>query len=107
MPALQRLHEDLGDDGLRIVAISVDAAPGVLGRFGEPGGNVEEFTQRFSLTFSVLHDPSGNIQDRYRVTGLPTTYLIDREGRIRRKVIGAAAWDEPAMSDQIRTLLEN
>jgi peroxiredoxin len=106
MPALQRLHENLGDDGLRIVAVSVDAAPGVLGRFGERGGDVAEFTQRFGLTFPVLHDPSGGIQDRYQVTGLPTTYLIDRDGRIRRKVIGAAAWDEPVMADQIRTIME-
>jgi peroxiredoxin len=107
MPALQRLHENLGSRGLRIVAVSVDAAPGVFGRFGQQGGNVAEFTQRFGLTFPVLHDPSGGIQDRYQVSGLPTTYLIDRDGRIRRKVIGAVAWDEPAMADQIRTMLEN
>ena len=107
MPALQRLHEQLGDRGLSIVAVSVDAAPGMLGPFGQPGGDVAEFVSRFGLTFPVLHDASGRIQDRYQVNGLPTTFLIDREGRIRRKVIGAAAWDEPPMADQIRQLLES
>jgi len=106
MPALQRLHEELGDDGLRIVAVSVDAPSGVIGAFGEAGGDVREFVDRLGLSFTVLHDPSGGIQARYQVNGLPTTYVIDREGRIRRKVLGAAAWDEPPLSDEIRKLVE-
>lgn len=107
MPALQRLHEQLGADGLSIVAVSVDAAAGAIGAFGRPGGNVAEFRDRFGLTFAVLHDPSGDIQSRYQVNGLPTTFLIDRDGRIRRKVLGAAEWDEPRFADEIRQLLED
>jgi cytochrome c biogenesis protein CcmG, thiol:disulfide interchange protein DsbE len=106
MPALQRLHEVLGGRGLSIVAVSVDAPTGGFGVFGQPGGDVREFVERFGLTFEVLHDPSGRIQSRYQVNGLPTTFLIDREGRIRRKVLGAAEWDMPAFADDIRRLLE-
>jgi cytochrome c biogenesis protein CcmG, thiol:disulfide interchange protein DsbE len=106
MPALQRLHEELHDRGLRIVAVSVDAPRGVIGAFGQPGGNVRDFVDEFGLTFTVLHDPSGRIQSRYQVNGLPTTYIIDRDGRIRRKVLGAAEWDRAAFADQIRDLLE-
>lgn len=106
MPALQRLHEELGDEGLRVVAVSVDAPGGVIGAFGEPGGDVREFVERLRLSFMVLHDPSGGIQAPYQVNGLPTTYVIDRSGRIRRKVLGAAAWDEPPLVDEIRKLVE-
>jgi cytochrome c biogenesis protein CcmG, thiol:disulfide interchange protein DsbE len=106
MPALQRLHEELGDKGLRVVAVSVDAAPGVIGPFGESGGNVSDFVDRLGLTFTVLHDPSGRIESRYQVNGLPTTYVIDRDGRIQRKVLGAREWDEPPLADQIRQLVE-
>lgn len=106
MPALQRLHEELGDQGLRVVAVSVDAPQGVIGPFGEPGGNVSEFIADLGLTFTVLHDPSGGIESRYQVNGLPTTYVIDREGRIQRKVLGAREWDEPPLADQIRQLVE-
>jgi cytochrome c biogenesis protein CcmG, thiol:disulfide interchange protein DsbE len=106
MPALQRLHEQLGDRGLSIVAVSVDAPAGGLGPFGQPGGDVAEFRDRFQLTFDVLHDPSGRIQSRYQVNGLPTTFIIDREGRIRRKVLGAAEWDQPRYADEIRRILE-
>ena len=107
MPALQRLHEELGGDGLRIVAVSVDAPAGVAGAFGEPGGDVRGFVERFGLTFTVLHDPSGGIESRYQVNGLPTTFVIDRQGRIRRKVLGAREWDQPALADQVRELLED
>jgi peroxiredoxin len=106
MPALQRLHEELADDGLRVVAVSVDAPPGVLGSFGERGGNVSEFVESLGLTFTVLHDPTGRIESRYQVYGLPTTFVIDREGRIRNKVLGARDWDEPPLADQIRQLVE-
>lgn len=106
MPALQRLHEELGDQGLRVVAVSVDAPQGVVGPFGEPGGDVIEFVENLGLTFTVLHDPSGGIESRYQVNGLPTTYVIDREGRIQRKVLGAREWDEPPLADQIRQLVE-
>jgi cytochrome c biogenesis protein CcmG, thiol:disulfide interchange protein DsbE len=107
MPALQRLHEALGDRGLSIVAVSVDAPAGGLGLFGQPGGDVRAFRDRFGLTFPVLHDPSGGIQARYQVNGLPTTYIIGRDGRIQRKVLGAAEWDTAAFADQIRALLES
>jgi peroxiredoxin len=102
MPALQRLHQALSADGLRIVAVSVDDVP--LG--GTDHAAINDFIQRFGLTFTVLHDPSGKIQRVYQTKGLPSTYLIDREGRIRGKVLGAAAWDEPHYADEIRRLLE-
>ncbi|MEX0907152.1 MAG: TlpA disulfide reductase family protein [Gemmatimonadota bacterium] len=98
MPALQRLHEELGDAGLRVVAVSVDA--------GGAGGDVRDFVDRFRLTFTVLHDPSGEIQTEYQVHGLPMTYLIGRDGRIISRTLGAAAWDEPPLADEIRRIVE-
>jgi peroxiredoxin len=106
MPALQRLHEALADDGLSIVAVSVDAPPALTNVMGAFSGDIQAFADHFGLTFTVLHDPSGRIQSRYQVNGLPTTFLIDREGRVRRKVLGAAEWDEPRFADEIRAMLE-
>ncbi|MBR9990827.1 MAG: TlpA family protein disulfide reductase [Gemmatimonadetes bacterium] len=106
MPALQRLHEELSDAGLRVVAVSVDAPAGVVGSFGESGGDVAGFVESLGLTFTVLHDPTGRIESRYQVYGLPTTYIIDRQGRIQRKELGARDWDEPPLADQIRQLVE-
>jgi peroxiredoxin len=101
MPALQRLHDRLEDRGLSVVAVSVDA--------GGPGVAVEDdvraFIDRFGLTFTVLRDASGRIEDVFGVPGLPTTFIIDRDGRIRRKVLGAREWDDPALATEIESLL--
>jgi peroxiredoxin len=106
MPALQRLHEELADDGLRVVAVSVDAPLGIAGAFGGEGGNVKEFAERYGLTFTVLHDPAGRIESRYQVAGLPTTFIIGRDGRIHGRELGAREWDRPPLADRIRRLLE-
>jgi cytochrome c biogenesis protein CcmG, thiol:disulfide interchange protein DsbE len=106
MPALQRLHEALAGEGLSIVAVSVDAPPTLGNVMGAFSGDIRAFADSFGLTFTVLHDPSGRIQSRYQVNGLPTTFLIDRDGLVRRKVMGAAEWDDARFADQIRAMLE-
>jgi cytochrome c biogenesis protein CcmG, thiol:disulfide interchange protein DsbE len=107
MPALQRLHEQLAPQGLRIVAVSVDAPPGLGNPAGAFSGDIRAFADQFDLTFTILHDPSGRIQNSYQVNGLPTTFIIDREGRIRRRVFAAAEWDLPPFSDDVRRILED
>ncbi|HEU5209336.1 MAG TPA: TlpA disulfide reductase family protein [Longimicrobiales bacterium] len=98
MPSMQRLHELLGEEGLRIVAVSVDA-PGAL-------GDVRSFVHEYGLEFEILLNPGGGIQDTYAVTGLPTTFLIDRDGRIRRKVLGGTDWMAPDNVKSVHALLE-
>jgi cytochrome c biogenesis protein CcmG, thiol:disulfide interchange protein DsbE len=99
MPALERLHHELGPEGLEIIGVSVDEAP-------NSAAAVRAFRDRFGLTFPLLHDPSGNIQDVYRVTGLPTTFIIDKNGRIRQRLLGERTWDSPDMIAELRRMLE-
>jgi cytochrome c biogenesis protein CcmG, thiol:disulfide interchange protein DsbE len=84
----------------------VDAPPGPFNPMGAFSDDIQSFIDRFGLTFTILHDPSGDIQQRYRVSGLPTSFIIDRDGRIRRRFLGAAEWDQPRFADEIRSLLE-
>jgi peroxiredoxin len=101
MPALERLYEQLGGRGLNVVAVSVDES-------AQPNGTrgiVEQFVKRHGLRFPVLLDPRGHVEDLYGVDALPTTFLIDRDGRIRKKVVGGAEWDRPPYSDLVRKLL--
>lgn len=99
MPALQRIHEKLADRGLSVVAVSVDVA--AAGADEE----VRAFVDRFDLTFTVLRDASGRIEDAFGVAGLPTTFIIDRDGRIQRKILGAREWDDPALAEELEALL--
>jgi cytochrome c biogenesis protein CcmG, thiol:disulfide interchange protein DsbE len=102
MPALQRLHEKLDARGLSIVAVSVDAEGSAFG--GD--GDVRAFVEQFGLTFTVLRDASGRIESTFGVSGLPMTFLIDRDGRIQRKVLGAREWDDPELASDIESLLD-
>lgn len=106
MPSMQRLYERLGPEGLRIVAVSIDAAPGKTDVGGRPGGGVRPFAEEYGLTFDIWHDPSGEIQRIYRTTGVPESFVIDRQGRIIKKVIGATEWDSEASVEMFRLLLE-
>jgi cytochrome c biogenesis protein CcmG, thiol:disulfide interchange protein DsbE len=107
MPSLQRLHDNLKDEGFSVVAVSIDALPGGLGALGQEGGNVQAFVDHFGLNFPVLHDPTGEIQRRYGAPGLPASFIIDRDGRIRHKILGARDWEEPQHARAIRVLLED
>lgn len=103
---MQRLHQRLAPEGLRIVAVSVDAPAGALDAGGNPGGDVAAFAREMGLTFDIWHDPAGEIQRVYRTTGVPESFVIDRDGTIIKKVLGATEWDSEANVDLIRRLLE-
>jgi cytochrome c biogenesis protein CcmG/thiol:disulfide interchange protein DsbE len=98
MPSLQRLHEALGDDGLRIVAVSIDRAA--------DAEKIRDFAREYGLTFEILHDPSGEIRRLYQTTGVPETFVIGREGDIRRKQIGAVNWFSEGNRTLFATLLD-
>ena len=106
MPSMQRLYEELGPEGLRIVGVSIDAAIGSTDAAGRPGGNIRAFVREHGLTFDIWHDPSGGIQRIYRTTGVPESFVVDRNGVIVKKVIGATDWDSEASVALFRRLLQ-
>jgi alkyl hydroperoxide reductase subunit AhpC len=87
MPSMEALHRALGPKGLKIVAISVDDAGGEQ--------KIRDFAKEYGLTFEILHDAAGVVQGLYRTTGVPETFVLDREGVIRKKWIGADDWNSP------------
>lgn len=106
MPSMQRLYERLGPEGLRVVAVSIDAGPGRLDSSGRPGGDVGRFAREMGLTFDIWLDPEGRIQRTYRTTGVPESFVVDRTGRIVKKVIGPREWDTPDEIEKFRRLLQ-
>lgn len=97
MPSMERLHRNLAGTDFRILAVSIDQ---------EGADKVLAFAGDLGLTFDILHDPTGAIQGIYETTGVPESFLIDREGLIVKKVIGAAEWDGPVNEALIRRLLD-
>ncbi len=88
MPSMQKLEETLGPKGLKIVAVSVDV-PGME-------ASINAFAEELKLSFEILHDPSQEIEQIYQTTGVPETFIIGRDGKLRRRVIGADNWASPA-----------
>ena len=105
MPSMERLHKKLAGTDFRIVAVSVDGDP-FYAAAEEGPGKVMAFANEMGLTFDILHDPSGAIRSAYQLTGVPESFLVDRDGVIVKKVIGAAQWDGPVNETIIRRLLD-
>ena len=56
--------------------------------FDEPPQQVKQFANEYNLSFQVLLDPGGNVQDLYRVRGYPTTFVVDDTGLIQFHHVG-------------------
>jgi peroxiredoxin len=97
MPTIQKLHEEFAGTDLEIIAVSVDQ-PNT-----EPA--IRAFAREYGLTFDILHDPENDITRAYQVTGYPATFVIGRDGVIRKKVIGAADWSSEGNRALVRQLL--
>jgi peroxiredoxin len=96
MPSIQRLHQELTPEGLKIIAVSIDdgAAAGV-----------RRWLAARKLTFEVLLDRPHQIERLYQTTGVPESFVIDSHGVMVKKVIGASEWDHPAQKALFRRLL--
>ncbi len=105
MPALERLHQRLRGHGLQVVAVSVDTPIGELGPSGHAGGDVRAFVEELDLSFMILHDRQRAIEELFLVQGLPTTFIIDKTGRIARKEVGGRAWDDAVYVAYLQELL--
>ena len=97
MPSLEKLQHDLGPKGLKIVAVSVDN-PGMESA-------IRDFRKELGLTFEILYAPDGKIRDDYQATGFPETFIIGRDGVIRKRVIAATDWSAEPQQALLRELL--
>jgi cytochrome c biogenesis protein CcmG, thiol:disulfide interchange protein DsbE len=97
MPSFARLRTAVPDTNLAIVAVSIDEVAGA--------DSVRNFTKSLGVNFDVLLDSTNTINRTYQVTGYPETFVIARDGTIRKKWIGPLEWDSPANVSLIRGLL--
>lgn len=98
MPSMERVYQSLRDRGFRIAAVSVDE--------GDPE-RVRAFGRELQLSFDLLHDRSGAIQQVYRMIGVPQSFLLDREGRVAFVALGEEHWDSAENRARIERLLGN
>ena len=96
MPSMERLYQQLKDDQFVILAVDLQ----------ETGETVREFADELGLTFPILLDSMGIAGAGYGVSGIPTTYLVDKEGRLVARLIGSREWDTTGTLEILRELME-
>jgi len=97
LPSMQRLYEALSSQGVEVVAISIDR---------KNFDRIKEYAKEYKLTFPILWDPEQKVRKHYFIMGLPTTYLIGPEGKLRGFASGARAWDSPDSIQALTSLKE-
>jgi thiol-disulfide isomerase/thioredoxin len=96
MPSMERAYQAYRAQGFRVVAIDYREGPEL----------VEPFVKGLGLTFPIALDRDGSVTDsKYPTGGLPTTYLIDRQGRAVARRLGYVEWDSAAARALIEALL--
>jgi thiol-disulfide isomerase/thioredoxin len=78
MPGMESLYNKYRGKGLVVLAVNVN----------QPREMVKKLVRGFGVTYPVLLDTDGEMAERYDVAGLPRTFLIDRNGVIRCKIVG-------------------
>jgi hypothetical protein len=90
---LDRLQQQLEGLGVVVVALSIDNKGAKV---------VREFYDEHQIKhLEVYVDPTTGAKDEFKVIGLPTTILIDREGNDRGRIVGPAEWDEARAADLV------
>lgn len=101
MPSLEKIYQRFHGEGLEILSVAEDDAPGT----GGPDGEVARYMKQHGLTFPVVLDPTGRVQNLYGVTGLPTTFVINKRGRVVARLLGGREWDAGNTPEQIQKLI--
>ncbi len=96
MPSMERVYQDLKDEGFAILAISSDPQGSIVTR---------PFVASQGLTFPILHDSDYQVSGSYGVRTLPMSFLIDRNGTLTQRVFGARDWNSAEARQLIRGLL--
>jgi cytochrome c biogenesis protein CcmG/thiol:disulfide interchange protein DsbE len=84
MPSMEVLYKNFEKDGLVVLAVSIDRVT--------TKKDIPPFVKGMSLTFPVLVDSWGQTDKRYKLMGVPETYIIDQQGVLREKIIGPRDW---------------
>lgn len=91
---MQRAHAAVSKEGIGLIAINV----------GEDADTVAQFLADARVEFPLPLDETSKVVMSYPVRGLPTTFIVDPDGRLTYVATGGREWDDPALLDQIRAL---
>jgi len=95
MPFLNNLQNQRKKDGLEILAINVD----------EDSETARAFLQQNPIVYKTAFDPEGDCPQKFEVKAMPSSYIIDKTGKIRLVHLGFREEDEKMLTEQVSKLL--
>lgn len=95
MPSMEKLHRELKEQGLEVIAVN----------FREDQSEVRKFVEELGLTFTILLDKDGKVFEQYGAWALPLSHFINRKGEFVGKVAGYRKWDGAEAKAFFRELL--
>ncbi len=97
MPSMQKLYQKLKGENFEILAVSIDSKGAKV---------VAPFMKKYKLTFPALLDYMGTVKRIYKTTGVPESYIIDKDGILIKKVLGPLDWSQPDILRLFRDLIQ-
>jgi thiol-disulfide isomerase/thioredoxin len=97
MPSMEALYNRFRDRGFEILAVNS----------GEKEQEVLNYMRNNSLTFPAALDEDGRVSRVYGIQAIPTTFILDREGKIILRMVGSIDWNTPAFHAALETLLNS
>jgi cytochrome c biogenesis protein CcmG/thiol:disulfide interchange protein DsbE len=94
-PWMKALESAYASQGLSVVAIDLD----------HDRRDAQRFLRVFQPNFAVIFDPAGTLAQRFKVMGMPTSVLIDRDGKVRYQHVGFLLQERAQYERQVRGLL--
>jgi len=94
-PWMNKMLADYGDKGLEVIAINMDQEK-IL---------ADKFLQRYPNKLTIAFDPEGKVAEQYNLLGLPTSYLVDRNGKIVYRHLGFRLRDADDYEGKIKQIL--
>ncbi|WP_373019602.1 TlpA disulfide reductase family protein [Thiomicrorhabdus sp.] len=95
MPSMARLNDQLDGQPFEILAVNL----------AEEQRAIKAFLMQHPVNFPILQDPSGSAVKTWQVFAYPSSYLIDKQGKIRFALFGGTEWDQESHLNKIKTLL--
>lgn len=94
-PWMNKMLADHGDKGLAVIAINMDQEK-IL---------ADKFLQRYPNKLTIAFDPEGKVAEQYKLMGLPTSYLVDRNGKVVYRHLGFRLKDADDYEEKIKQVL--
>lgn len=97
IPELAAIQSKYRERGLETIGVSVDTEG--------TDDNIQQFAREFSMSYPVWRDPDERVSSRFRMVGVPATFLIDRQGILRWKHTGPIAPNDTSLANAIERAL--